>query len=217
MCICGYFSRFLNIMPASSATGRVIVISGPSGAGKTTVLRKLLERCDRLVVSVSATTREPRPGEIDGQDYHFLAPEEFERRRQRSDFLECAEVFNRGVWYGTLEDEVGPRLAAGKWVVLEIDVEGTRSVLKRYPDALTIFVRPESVDELERRLRARGTENETALQRRLEVARRELQSADIYRYQVTNQNVDRAVDEILDILTASNKTTMGDTGNAGKT
>jgi guanylate kinase len=166
-------------------------------------LRELLERCDRLVVSVSATTRQPRPGELDHQDYHFLTPEEFVRRRDRGDFLECAEVYNRGVWYGTLESEVGPRLAAGKWVVLEIDVEGTRSVLKRYPNALTIFVRPESIDELERRLRARGTESEAALQRRLEVARGELAAADIYRYQVTNQNVDRAVDEILDILNHS--------------
>ncbi|MCC7086015.1 MAG: guanylate kinase [Pirellulales bacterium] len=187
-------------MPASTPPGRVIVISGPSGAGKTTVLRKLLQRCDRLVVSISATTRPPRPGEVNDEDYHFLTQDEFALRRRRGEFLECAEVFNRGVWYGTLESEVGPRLAAGKWVVLEIDVEGTRSVLKRHPDALTIFVRPESVDELERRLRARGTEDEASLQRRLEIARQELAAADLYRYQVTNKTVDQAVDKILEIL-----------------
>ncbi len=183
--------------------GRVIVISGPSGAGKTTLLKQLLARCDRLVPSVSATTRAPRPGEVNGRDYHFLSRDEFERRRTAGDFLECAEVFGGGDWYGTLKDEVAPRLTAAKWVVLEIDVEGTRSIAAKYPDAVTIFVRPETLDELERRLRSRGTETEEAIQRRLAVARRELSFADLYRYQVTNQTVDRAVDEILNILSNS--------------
>ncbi|HZZ29889.1 MAG TPA: guanylate kinase [Pirellulales bacterium] len=185
---------------SSSSAGRVIVISGPSGAGKTTLLRQLLARCDRLVPSVSATTRAPRQGEIDGRDYHFLSKEEFERRRAQGEFLECAEVFGGGDWYGTLEQEVAPRLTAGKWVVLEIDVQGTQSIVRMYPDAVTIFVRPDSLEELERRLRNRGTESETAIQRRLAAARRELASADMYRYQVTNQTVDRAVEEILHIL-----------------
>ena len=186
-------------MPSSSP-GRVIVISGPSGAGKTTLLKQLLARCDRLEPSVSATTRSPRPGEVNDRDYHFLSRDEFERRRLAGMFLECAEVFGGGDWYGTLKDEVAPRLTAGKWVVLEIDVEGTRSIVQQYPDAVTIFVRPETLDELERRLRSRGTETETAIQRRLAVARRELNSADMYRFQVTNQTVDRAVGEILHIL-----------------
>jgi guanylate kinase len=186
-------------MPCS-APGRVIVISGPSGAGKTTLLRELLGRCDRLVPSVSATTRSPRPGETHGRDYHFLSREEFERRRQQGDFLESAEVFGGGDWYGTLAEEVAPRLASGKWVVLEIDVEGTRAILQRFPDAVTIFVRPETLQELERRLRSRGTESEVAIARRLSVARNELSFADMYRYQVTNQSVDRAVEEILNIL-----------------
>lgn len=182
------------------SAGRVIVISGPSGAGKTTLLRELLARCDRLVSSVSATTRSPRKGEVEGRDYYFLSPEDFERRRQQGEFLECAEVFGRGHWYGTLTSEVAPRLAAGKWVVLEIDVEGTRSVLKRYPDALTIFVRPDSLEELERRLRSRATDSEEAIERRLAVARREMAEAGTYQYQVTNQTVERAVGEILNIL-----------------
>lgn len=190
---------------SSSSHGRVIIISGPSGAGKTTLLKQLLARCDRLVPSVSATTRAPRQGETDGRDYHFLTKEEFARRRQAGDFLEYAEVFGSGDWYGTLKDEVAPRLAAGKWVVLEIDLQGTKSVLKLYPDAVTIFVRPETQDaetlrELERRLRSRGTESEASVQRRLAAARQELAAADMYRYQVTNQNVDSAVDEILRIL-----------------
>jgi guanylate kinase len=180
--------------------GRVIVISGPSGAGKSTLLRQLLERCDRLQPSVSATTRSPRPGEVDGRDYHFLTSDEFERRRQAGKFLECAEVFHGGYWYGTLSDEVAPRLTAGKWVILEIDVAGAQSILRHYPDAVTIFVRPDSLEELERRLRSRGTETEAAIERRLATAKEELALADMYRYQVTNQTVDRAVDEILRIL-----------------
>jgi guanylate kinase len=180
--------------------GRLIVVSGPSGAGKTTVLKQVFARCPRLAASVSATTRPPRPGEVDGVDYHFLTPEEFAARRQRGEFLECFEVFGSGHWYGTLEREVAPRLAAGKWVVLEIDVDGTLAVLERYPDAVTIFVRPESIEDLERRLRRRGTESEAAIQRRLEVARRELEFVDRYRYVVINQSVDRAVDDILQIL-----------------
>lgn len=180
-----------------------MVISGPSGAGKSTVLRRVLEECSRpLEMSISATTREPRPGETDGVEYHFLSAEEFERRRQAGDFVECFEVFGRGCWYGTLKSEVSPGLDAGKWVVLEIDVDGTLSVLKQFPQALTIFVTPPSVEELERRLRNRGTESEEAIQRRLEVARRELQMTDQYRYTVINDDVDHAVREICDLLTS---------------
>ncbi len=180
--------------------GKLIVISGPSGAGKTTVLKEVFRACPQLVASVSATTRPPRPGEIDGEDYYFLSPEEFAARRRRGEFLECFEVFGRGYWYGTLQSEVAPRLAAGDWVVLEIDVDGTLAVLEKYPDALTIFVRPESVEELDRRLRSRGTESEAAIQRRLEVARHELEFADRYRYQVLNQSVPEAVAHICRIL-----------------
>src|SRR4051812_26382282 len=180
--------------------GRVIVISGPSGAGKSTLVKQLLERCPRLEPSVSATTRSPRPGEVDGRDYHFLSRDAFERRRAAGKFLECAEVFHGGSWYGTLSDEVAPRLAAGQWVVLEIDVAGAQSILRHYPNAVTIFVRPDSLEELERRLRSRGTETEAVIERRLATAKEELALADMYRYQVTNQTVDRAVDEILRIL-----------------
>jgi guanylate kinase len=185
----------------TSAPGKLIVISGPSGAGKTTLLKRLYASCPRpLAPSVSATTRPPRPGERDGVDYHFLSREEFARRREAGEFLECFEVYQRGDWYGTLKSEVTPSLAAGKWVVLEIDVQGTLAVLEHYPDALTIFVRPRSIEELERRLRDRGTENEAALQRRLDVARRELASVDRYRHQIVNDDIDQAVQELCDIL-----------------
>jgi guanylate kinase len=185
-----------------SNDGRLIIVSGPSGAGKTTVLKEVLARNPRLVPSVSATTRPPRPGEADGVDYYFLSPEQFAARRKRGEFLECFEVFGRGYWYGTLESEVAPRLAAGKWVVLEIDVDGTLAVLEKYPCAVTLFVRPDSIEELDRRLRLRGTESEAAIERRLEVARRELGFIDRYRYVVINQSVSQAVEDILQILSS---------------
>ena len=183
--------------------GSLVVISGPSGVGKTTLLRRLLADLPQLVPSVSATTRPPRAGERDGIDYHFLTLEEFERRRERGEFLECCRVYGRQHWYGTLVDEVRPRLAAGKWVVLEIDVEGTISILERFPDAITIFVEPSHPDQLLQRLQGRGTESPEAMARRLEVARKELHEAHRYRHRVINDDVDAALAEIEKILAAA--------------
>ena len=188
---------------SGSSRGKLVIISGPSGAGKSTVVRRLLDRCPLpLQLSVSATTRLPRPGERDGVDYHFVTPAEFCRRREAGEFLEWKEVFGRGHLYGTLRSETTAGLAAGKWVVLEIDVEGALAVLEQDPEAITIFVHPGSMAELERRLRGRGTETEESIQRRLAVARRELACRDRYRYQVINDSVDRAVQEIGEILTS---------------
>jgi guanylate kinase len=184
--------------------GKVVVISGPSGAGKTTVVSRLVAECPLpLVRSVSATTRAPRPGEREGINYRFLAHEEFARRRAAGDFLECFEVFGSGHWYGTLRSEVAPRLAAGEWVVLEIDVQGAISVMESFPDAVTIFVRPRSLEELERRLRGRQTESEETIRRRLETARHELSLVHRYRYEVINDSVDDCVREMCDILRRS--------------
>jgi len=185
----------------NAANGRLVIISGPSGAGKSTVVKRLLTTCPLpLEMSVSATTRPPRPGEENGINYHFLSHEEFARRRRGGDFLEWKEVFGRGDWYGTLASTVTAGLRAGKWVVLEIDVEGAQAVLEKYPGAITIFVHSGSLEELERRLRMRGTEEEDSLQRRLAVARRELECAKRYQYAVINRTVEGAAHEISDIL-----------------
>jgi guanylate kinase len=184
---------------STSTTSRLVVISGPSGAGKSTVVRELMAKCPLpLHLSISATTRQPRRGEVEGADYFFLAPEQFAARRAAGDFLECKEY--AGNWYGTLQSQVTAGLAEGKWVLLEIDVEGTMAVLDKHPDALTIFVHSGSVEELDRRLRARKTESEDALARRLETAKRELAQKDRYRYQVINRDVHQAVREVCDIL-----------------
>ncbi|HZL89981.1 MAG TPA: guanylate kinase [Pirellulaceae bacterium] len=181
--------------------GGLVVISGPSGAGKSTVVRKLLVNCPLpLVLSVSATTRQPRQGEVDGVDYHFLSREEFQQRREAGQFLECKEVFGGGHWYGTLQSEVTAGLNANKWLILEIDVQGAMSVLETHPKTVTIFVHSGSLEELERRLRQRGTESEAQLQRRLEVARQELTYLDRYQYSIINNDVSQAAREICEIL-----------------
>jgi guanylate kinase len=189
--------------------GRLVVVSGPSGAGKTSVMQRVYRACPvPLVRSVSATTRPPRSGETDGVDYHFLSEAEFELRRKRGDFLECFKVFTPGHWYGTLRSEVATGLAAGKWVVLEIDVQGAGAVIGQFPDAVTIFLRPGTREELERRLRGRGTETEQAIQRRLAQADRELALAGRYQYQVVNDKMDQAVQDICRILTNCERTSL---------
>jgi len=183
--------------------GKVVIISGPSGAGKTTIVKRLLDRCPLpLTHSVSVTTRSPRPGEANGVDYWFLSDEEFQQRRQQGEFLESFEVFGRGHWYGTLRETVASSLAQGKWVVLEIDVQGMQEVVAQFPEAISVFVRPASLEELERRLRGRGTESEETIQRRLEVARREWQFKNLYRHDLVNDEIDDTVTELCRLLVA---------------
>jgi guanylate kinase len=185
----------------SQTEGQLVVLSGPSGVGKSTLLRRLLTDFSALIPSISVTTRPPRTGEKPGVDYHFLSPTEFETAKKAGRFIECCQVYGREYWYGTLEDEVTPRLTHGKWVILEIDVEGTLSILERYPQAVTIFVEPSDPAHLEERLRGRGTESPEAIQRRLEVAHRELRQSGHYRHRVVNDLVEDALANIKTILT----------------
>jgi len=183
------------------ATFQIVVLSGPAGSGKTTIVQRLLRESPvPLVMSVSATTRLPRKGEVDGRDYYFIPPGEFERRRRNGEFLECAEVHRSGRWYGTLLSELDRARAAGAWSLLEVDVEGALNVMHTFPDALTIFLSTPSFEEYEQRLRTRGTESDEEIQRRLQTARNELQSAVRYRYRVVNDDLDRAVREICAII-----------------
>lgn len=186
-------------MSPEESHGRLVVLSGPSGSGKGTVLTHLLRQCPLpLALAVSATTRLARGTEQEGRDYYFLTAQEFEARRQRGEFIECAQVF--GHWYGTLRSEVEGRLRRGQWVILEIDVQGAMAVQEQFPEAITIFLKTPSLEQYGARLRRRGTEDEAGIGRRLEAATRELSLADRYRHQVVNDQVERAAQEICDIL-----------------
>lgn len=187
--------------PNPDLPGRLVIISGPSGAGKSTVLDILLETCHLpLTLSVSATTRPPRPGEVAGESYHFLSAEEFAQRRELGHFLEYKEVYGRGHWYGTLQDTVTSGLEAGRWVILEIDVEGAADVLVKIPNAITFFVHPGSLDELESRLRGRATESEEDIAQRLQEADRELALAETYQHCVINKTAEATAQQICELL-----------------
>jgi guanylate kinase len=177
--------------------GRLVVLSGPSGSGKSTLVKRLLERPGlRLAVSVSATTRPPRPGERPDHDYFFLSPEQFEKIRPT--LLESAEV--HGYFYGTQEGPVRAALREGTCVILVIDVQGGFQVRKKVPNALLVFVEVPSLEVLEARLRARGTDDEATIQRRLNNARREIGLAKSYDFHVVNDDLERSVDALAAIL-----------------
>lgn len=180
-----------------------VVLSGPSGSGKTTIVERLLAASPvKLIKSVSATTRPPRKNEVEGHNYYFLSAAEFAERRSRGEFLECAEVHGTGNWYGTLKSEVDRARREGGWALLEIDVQGALQITRSYPEALTIFLQTSTETEYENRLRGRGTEAEEVIQRRLANARNELKHAPEYRYRVVNDDLDRAVGEIVHIITS---------------
>ncbi len=184
-----------------SKFGRLLILSGPSGVGKSTIRDLVLEQSPvPLQLSVSATTRLPRGQEKNGVDYYFFSPDEFQKMRDADGFVECKEVFGRNVWYGTLRSEVEGHLEAGRWVMLEIDVDGAADVVSRYPDAITVFIAPPSLEILEARLRSRGTESEEAIRNRLSRAQYEMERSGFYRHRVVNEDLTAAVNEFCEII-----------------
>jgi guanylate kinase len=177
---------------------RVFVITGPSGVGKGTLIRSLRDRMPELELSVSATTRPPRPGEEDGVDYHFLSDAEFERRVEAAEFVEHATYSGRR--YGTLRAELERRLQAGHPVVLEIEVQGARQVRATMPEALQVFIAPPSREALRARLVGRGTDDPEQVQARLRTADAELDAQDEFAHVVVNDRLEDAVDELTAIV-----------------
>ena len=178
--------------------GKVLILSGPSGVGKGTVVNKLLETVDNVTLSISATTRQPRCGEIDGVHYFYISREDFEEKIKNDQLLEY-NLYN-GNYYGTLKSYVESLQAEGKHVILEIDVNGGRQIKERTPDAITVFMTAPSDEEIERRLRNRNTETEEAILKRLEIAKKERQQAADYDFFVCNDTIESAVNQLIDIL-----------------
>jgi guanylate kinase len=177
-----------------------IILSSPSGGGKTTIAHRLLADRGDVGYSVSCTTRPPRDGEVQGKDYHFLSHEHFTRGRKAGEFAESAEV--HGHLYGTLRAEVARVLSSGRHVIMDIDVQGARQFLAAFPESVLVFILPPSADVLVERLRMRGTEDAQSLIRRFESAKEELKAIDLYQYVIVNDEIDSAVAAVSDIINA---------------
>lgn len=179
------------------------MVSGPSGAGKGTLIRGALERVPELAVAVSVTTRAKRPGEVDGREYHFMSRAEFARLVEEGAFLEHAEF--AGNRYGTLSTELDRIIGTGRSVILEIELQGARNVRRVRPDSVSVFIEPPSLDELARRLRERATDAEEEIEARLEVARTEVAARSEFDHVILNDEIARATDELVRVITAETK------------
>lgn len=179
-------------------TGKLYIISAPSGAGKTSLVKQMAADLDDLLVSVSHTTRQQRPGEIHGKDYYFVSEEEFQAMLAQQDFLEYAQVFDH--YYGTARQTVTENLNAGSDVILEIDWQGARQIRKKMPECLSIFILPPSTAVLEQRLRKRGQDSELIISRRMQDAVAEMQHNDEYDYLLVNDDFDQALMQLKSIV-----------------
>lgn len=182
-------------------SGTLYIVAAPSGAGKTTLVRQLLANESDVRLSISYTTRPPRPGEENGREYHFIGVEAFRRMIDQGDFLEWAEV--HGNFYGTSKTWIANQMAGGSDVLLEIDWQGAQQVWVQFPEAIGIFILPPSIDELERRLTGRGTDSREVIDRRLAAAQAEMRHVGEFGYAIINDDLERALDDLRSILRAS--------------
>jgi guanylate kinase len=178
--------------------GAVVIITAPSGAGKTTIYREVLRRNRDLVFSVSYTTRNRRPGEVDGRDYYYVDKKAFEEKKKRDDFVEWANV--HGELYGTDRAQLELCIEQGKNCILDLDVQGALNVMKKYPHALTIFIQPPSLEELDKRLRKRGTESGEEIKLRLLNAQKELEYSRFFNYIIVNDNLETAINKLEQLI-----------------
>ncbi len=193
----------------------LIVISGPSGSGKGTLCKALRQVFPDLAYSVSVTTRPPRPGEVDGVDYIFVTPSEFQRRLQEGKFLEWAQVYEN--YYGTPKEPVEKWLEEGRDVLLELDVQGALQVRKLYPEALLIFIAPPSIEELRARIAKRGTDTKEVIKKRLSCAKEEIKAAANYDYIVVNEHQEEALKKLVEIISMEKKRRRNEEGSGRAT
>lgn len=187
-----------NDKTAESKTGRLFIISAPSGAGKTTLCSALMKHFDGMLYSISYTTREPRTGEKNGVDYHFISKEYFEKQIAEGKWAEWAKV--HGNYYGTSAVFLDKAIASGNDMLLDIDVEGTKQIIGRYPDSITIFIMPPSLDILRFRMESRGADSREVIERRMVNAEREISQRSIYKHVIVNDNLLKAVTELISIV-----------------
>ena len=181
-------------------SGNLFIVSAPSGAGKSSLVKALLERDPAIRLSISYTTRAPRPGEVDGEHYHFVSQEGFQERLGRGEFLESAEVY--GNYYGTSQPWIEAERAAGRDILLEIDWQGAAQVRRLVPDVVSIFILPPSIEELRRRLQGRNSDGEAVIARRMAAAREDISHCLAFDYLVVNDRFDEAVDDLVAIVRA---------------